>query len=54
MLIKLNYYSEAIEHFDRTNYGLSKSHLLECLYYLGDKDEILQKTAAVLEQGKSK
>ena len=39
MLVRLNYYSEAIEHFDKTNYGLSKSHLLECLYYLGDKDK---------------
>ena len=39
MLVRLNYYSEAIEHFDKTNYGLSKSHLLECHYYLGDKDK---------------
>jgi len=39
MLVRLNSYSEAIEHFYKTNYGLSKSHLLECLYYLGDKDK---------------
>ncbi len=39
MLVRLNYYSEAIEHFEKTNYGLSKSHLLECHYYLGDKDK---------------
>ena len=42
MLVRLNYYSEAIEHFDKTNYGLSKSHLLECLYYLGDKDKFYE------------
>ena len=39
MLVRLNSYSEAIEHFHKTNYGLSKSHLLECLYYLGQKDK---------------
>ena len=42
MLVRLNYYSEAIEHFNKTNYGLSKSHLLECLYYLGDKDKFYE------------
>ena len=42
MLVRLNYYSEAIEHFDKTNYGLSKSHLLECLYYLGDKNKFYE------------
>ena len=42
MLVRLNYYSEAIEHFDKTNYGLSKSHLLECHYYLGDKDKFYE------------
>ena len=42
MLVRLNYYSEAIEHFDKTNYGLSKSHLLECLYYLGDIDKFYE------------
>ena len=39
MLVRLNSYSEAIEHFHKTNYGLSKCHLLECLYYLGQKDK---------------
>ena len=42
MLVRLNYYSEAIEHFNKTNYGLSKSHLLECLYHLGDKDKFYE------------
>ena len=42
MLVRLKYYSDAIEHFDKTNYGLSKSHLLECLYYLGDKDKFYE------------
>ena len=39
ILVKLRSYEEAIEHFHKTNFGLSKSHLLECLYYIGDKDK---------------
>ena len=39
MFVRSKAYSDAIEHFEKTNYGLSKSHHLECLYYLGNKDK---------------
>ena len=39
IFVNLESYEEAIEHFHKTNFGLSKSHLLECLYYLGEKDK---------------
>ncbi len=37
MLVRLKSYNEAVEHFEKTDFGLSKSHQLECFYYLGDK-----------------
>ncbi len=38
MLVRLKSYDEAIEHFEKTDFGLSKSHQLECFYYLGEKE----------------
>ena len=39
--IKLYSYDEAIKHFEKTDFGLSKSHQLECFYYLGDKENLM-------------
>jgi Flp pilus assembly protein TadD len=40
---KLMRYEEAVAHFEFTDVGLSKTHQLECIYLLGDKELFIEK-----------
>ena len=48
---KRNMYKEAIGHYEKANFKLSRSHKLECHYYLNEKDEFFSelKTISKLE-----
>ena len=52
ILVRQNLYEEAIEHFNKTDHGLSKSHQLECIYYLGDRNLFFQKYETLIENKK--
>ncbi len=52
ILVRQKAYEEAIKHFDKTDYGLSKSHQLECIYYLGDKNLFYEKYGTLIGKGK--
>ena len=43
ILVREQSYREAIDHFELTEYGLSKSHQLECIYHLGEKKLFFEK-----------
>ena len=52
MLVRLKDYNEAIEHFEKTDFGLSKSHQLECFYYLGEKDNFYKSYRSLINSKK--
>ena len=52
MLVRFKSYKEAIEHFEKTDFGLSKSHQLECFYYLGDKENFYKNYKSLIESEK--
>jgi len=52
MLVRLKSYNEAIEHFEKTDFGLSKSHQLECFYYLGDKQNFYENYRSLIKSQK--
>ena len=52
MLVRLKDYKEAIEHFEKTDFGLSKSHQLECFYYLGEKENFYKNYRSLIASKK--
>ena len=52
MLVRLKSYDEAIKHFEKTDFGLSKSHQLECFYYLGDKENFYKNYKSLIKSNK--
>jgi len=52
MLVRSDSYKEAIEHFNKTDFGLSKSHQLECYYYLDDKENFYKSYRSLIEAEK--